>query len=67
MISSQGSPPRVLLIDDLRPLRDAVRRLPNPDFVVIGEASDGEEAMEPVRELQPDAVVLNIGMPGEAA
>ena len=50
------SPPRVLLVDDFPPLRDAVRRLLSPDFAVIGEASDGEEAMELVRELQPDVV-----------
>ena len=59
------SPPRVLLVDDFPPLRDAVRRLLSPDFAVIGEASDGEEAMELVRELQPDVVVLDVAMPGE--
>ena len=59
------SPPRVLLVDDFPPLRDAVRRLLSPDFAVIGEASDGEEAMELVRELPPDVVVLDVAMPGE--
>jgi len=55
----------VLLVDDFPPLRDAVRRLLSPDFAVIGEASDVEEAMELVRELQPDVVVLDVAMPGE--
>jgi len=59
------SPPRVLLVDNFPPLRDAVRRLLSPDFAVIGEASDVEEAMELVRELQPDVVVLDVAMPGE--
>ena len=58
--------PRVLLIDDEEPARDRLRRLlaPFADLEVVGEAGDGEEAIERILELQPDLVFLDIQMPG---
>ena len=35
-----------------------------PGWEVCGEAADGREAAEKVRELKPDVIILDIGMPG---
>lgn len=57
---------RILLVDDHAVLRAGIRALLEiqPDLEVIGEASDGRMAIQRVRELQPDVVVMDIGMPG---
>jgi DNA-binding NarL/FixJ family response regulator len=57
---------RVLLADDHAILREGVRALlaPHPDVEVVGEASDGKEAIEQVEKLDPDVVVMDIAMPG---
>ena len=57
---------RVLLVDDHEPTRGALRQLLNliPDIQVVGEASDGEEAMSAVQLLSPDIVLMDIKMPG---
>ena len=59
-------PIRCIVVDDHTLFRDGVRRLleSEPDFQVIGEAHDAVEALEKVRELQPDVVLMDIGMPG---
>ena len=56
---------RVLLADDQTLVRQGIRGLLEllPDIKVIGEASDGEEALEKVPELQPDVLLLDIRMP----
>ena len=56
---------RVLLADDQTLVRQGIRGLLEllPDIEVIGEASDGEEALEKVPELQPDVLLLDIRMP----
>ncbi len=57
---------RVLVCDDHDLIRQALRVVVNaePDMEVIGEASDGVQAVELARELRPDAVVMDIEMPG---
>lgn len=57
---------RVLLVDDHAVLRGGLRALVNlePDLDVVGEASTGEEALERVRSLRPDVVVMDLDMPG---
>jgi DNA-binding NarL/FixJ family response regulator len=57
---------RILLCDDHTILRDGMRNLLNsePDLEVAGEAADGAQAIEQVRELRPDVVVMDINMPG---
>ncbi|NOZ26571.1 MAG: response regulator transcription factor [Chloroflexi bacterium] len=57
---------RVLLVDDHAILRAGLRALLEtyPDIEVVGEASDGTEAVTKVRELHPDVVLMDIAMPG---
>lgn len=56
---------RVLIADDHTLVREGVRLLleAQPDIEVVGEASDGKEAVARVRELHPDLVVMDIQMP----
>ena len=55
----------VLLADDHKLVRAGLRSLVEKaeDFEVVGEASDGREALERVNQLQPDIVLLDIAMP----
>jgi DNA-binding NarL/FixJ family response regulator len=56
---------RVLIVDDHPLTRDALAALLGQhDFSVIGEAADGEEAVELARSLQPDLILLDLSMPG---
>jgi two-component system response regulator NreC len=57
---------KCLLVDDHTLFRQGVRRLleTENDFEVVGEAADGGEAVEKARELRPDIVLMDIGMPG---
>jgi len=57
---------RLLLADDHAILRSGLRLLlsEQPDMEVVGEAADGEEAIEKTRELNPDILLLDITMPG---
>ncbi|WBQ03739.1 response regulator transcription factor [Kribbella sp. CA-293567] len=59
-------PLRVVLADDQALLRDAFRTLldSTDDITVVGEAGDGEEAVELTRRTHPDVVVMDIQMPG---
>lgn len=56
---------RVLLADDHAVLRAGLKALLNaePDIDVVGEASDGEEAVSKTAALRPDVVVMDIAMP----
>jgi DNA-binding NarL/FixJ family response regulator len=56
---------RVLLVDDYEPFRRFVCATlqARPEFQVIGEASDGLEAVQKAEELQPDLILLDIGLP----
>jgi len=56
----------ILIIDDELPARDRLRRLLSelPKFQVAGEAASGNEALEQIRELEPDILLLDISMPG---
>jgi len=56
---------RVLIADDHAILRDGIRSIleSQEDIVVVGEASDGAEAVEFVSNLQPDLVLMDISMP----
>jgi len=56
---------RVLVVDDFKPWRSSVRLIleSNPSLRVIGEASNGQEAIEKATEMQPDLILLDVGMP----
>jgi CheY-like chemotaxis protein len=56
---------RVLVVDDYEPFRHFVRLTfgKNPAFQIVGEASDGLEAVQQAKELQPDLIFLDIGLP----
>ncbi|MEI6838343.1 MAG: response regulator transcription factor [Alcaligenaceae bacterium] len=57
---------RILLVDDHTLFRSGIRLLlqRNLDFEVVGEASDGLEAVKRAKELKPDIVLLDLHMPG---
>jgi DNA-binding NarL/FixJ family response regulator len=56
---------RVLLVDDQALVRAGFRMIldAEPDIDVVGEASDGREAIDQVRSLRPDVVLMDIRMP----
>jgi DNA-binding NarL/FixJ family response regulator len=59
-------PARILLVDDHEIVRQGIRTLisrSRPEWEICGEARDGEEALEAVRTLKPDVVILDITMP----
>ena len=57
--------PRVLIVDDHEAFRSSARALLEAEgFDVIGEAADGQEAVETVAALRPDIVLLDIQLPG---
>ena len=56
---------RLLLADDHPMLRDGLRRsLTDEGFPVVGEASDGDEAIDRVDQLAPEVVLMDVTMPG---
>jgi DNA-binding NarL/FixJ family response regulator len=56
---------RVLLVDDHSLVRHGFRRMleDDPAIEVVGEASDGHEAVEAVEKLHPDVVVMDFALP----
>jgi two-component system, NarL family, response regulator LiaR len=57
---------RVLLVDDHPVVRAGIKNLLSqaPDIEVVGEASDGSDALKLVEELSPDILLLDMEMPG---
>jgi DNA-binding NarL/FixJ family response regulator len=60
---------RLLLVDDHGIVREGLRALldDGDEFVIVGEAANGDEACEAVRRLTPDIVLMDLKMPGMAA
>src|SRR4030042_4981158 len=56
---------RVLIADDHARLREEMRNLleQEKDFELVGEATDGEEAVQIAKALKPDIVIMDIVMP----
>jgi DNA-binding NarL/FixJ family response regulator len=55
--------PRVILADDHTLLVEAFRKLLEPHFDVVGTVADGRALLETAPKLNPDAIVVDIGMP----
>jgi len=57
-------PARILVVDDVPAVRNGLRALlSSHQLEICGEAENGQEAVDQVRELFPDIVVLDISMP----
>ncbi len=63
--SGSVSSVRVLVVEDFDPFRQYVCSIlrNSPELQVIGEASDGLEGVQKAEDLQPDLIVLDIGLP----
>lgn len=57
---------KALIVDDEKPARDRLRMLlgKEPDMEILGEASNGNEAITAIGELHPELLFLDVQMPG---
>lgn len=60
----RGRPFRVLVVDDEKPLAEVVARYLVRDGYEVELAFDGPAALQRARELDPDVVILDLGLPG---
>ena len=60
---------RVLIADDHAIVRNGISRMlkDQEDIEIVGEAADGQETIQKVRETAPDVILLDISMPGMVA
>ncbi len=65
MDNRRSQPIRIVIADDHPIFRDGLRRLleAEPGLKVIGEASDGNDAVKLARQLKPDILLLDLAMP----
>jgi DNA-binding NarL/FixJ family response regulator len=65
MMRMNNDPIRVLIADDLELMRRALKTVldQQPDICVVGQASDGEQAVHFTRLLRPDIVLMDLQMP----
>jgi DNA-binding NarL/FixJ family response regulator len=59
------SPVRVLLVDDFKPWHRVISTMlqKQPDMQLVGQAFDGFHAVQQAQELQPDLILLDVGLP----
>jgi two-component system response regulator DevR len=57
---------RLLIIDDHEMVREGLKAMlvAEPDFVIVGDAANAEQALEMIERLCPDVVLLDIRLPG---
>jgi len=55
----------VLVVDDFEPWRSKIREIlkARPEWTIVSEACDGPEAVQKATELQPDIILLDLGLP----
>ena len=57
---------KILIVEDEIRIREGLRKLLNkinPEYVVVGEAQDGEEGLNMCRDLHPDLIITDVQMP----
>jgi len=61
-----GTAIRILLVEDFEPFRSFTKSLlqEKPDNQIVGEAADGLQAVLLAKELDPDLILMDIGLPG---
>jgi DNA-binding NarL/FixJ family response regulator len=59
-------PVRILLVDDHKIMRDGIKQIlqHTEDFRIVGEAESGSDAIRLAKQLNPDMVLLDLGLPG---
>jgi DNA-binding NarL/FixJ family response regulator len=64
--NSASSAVRVVIVDDQKPFRQAARDVIEltGGFEVVGEAETGEDAIEVVKSVEPDLVLMDLNLPG---
>jgi len=57
---------RILVVDDYAPWRTQVRSLlkARPEWHIVDEAANGQEAVEKAADVQPDIILLDVTIPG---
>ena len=57
---------KIMIVDDHKILRDGLRNMIEkyPNFKVVGEATDGREALKLSQSLKPDVVIMDVAMEG---
>ena len=65
-MSTPPTPIRVLIVDDDALVRSALTLMlgGSPDLIVVGEVTDGADAVDAVRDTHPDVVLMDVRMPG---
>jgi len=65
LLGGKGMPVRILIADDDVSIRHLLRRIleERPGWEVCGEASDGNDAVNKIRELAPDLAIIDLAMP----
>ena len=58
---------RILIADDHAVLRDGLKTvlMTNENYEIVGEATDGNNAITKANDLKPDLIIMDIGMPGK--